>query len=79
VKGALAEQGRMNPKKRFQKEIKKQSLFMNGDDRTFEEPSFIMAKASPYPKENSLEVGLHLSRHGLEVGLHLSRHSHKST
>jgi len=79
VKGAFAVQGRMNPKIRFQKKIKKWSLFIDGDDRTFEGSSFIMAKASPYPKKNSLEVGLHLSRHDLEVELHLSRHNRKST
>ena len=62
------------PGKRFQREIKRKSLFMDRDYKTFERPSFIMAKASSYPKKNSLEVGLHLSRHGLEVGLHLSRH-----
>ena len=79
MKGAFAEQEHMNPKKRFQKEIKRQSHFMDGNDGTFEGPSFIMAKASSYLKKNSLEVGLHLSRHGLEVGLQLSRHSREST
>jgi len=69
----------MNPKKRFQKEIKRRNLFMDGDDITFKGPSFIMAKASPYPKKNSLRAVLHLSRHGLEVGLHLSRHSREIT
>jgi len=40
---------------------------MDGDDRTSERPSLIMAKANSYPKKNSLEVGLHLSRHDREI------------
>jgi len=52
---------------------------MDEDNGTSERLNFIMAKAGSYPKKNSLEVGLHLSRHGLEIGLHLSRHSREST
>jgi len=45
---------------------------MDGDDRTSERLSLVMAKASSFlPEEESLEVGLHLSRH--------SRESTKST
>ena len=40
---------------------------MDGDDRTSERPSLIMAKASSHPKKNSLEVGLHLLRHGVKA------------
>ena len=74
MKGEFAEQRRI----RFQKEIKRWSLFVDGDDRTSERSSLIMAKASSYLKKNSLEVGLHLSRHDLEVELHLSRHGRES-
>ena len=49
-------------RKTFQKEIKRQSLFMVRDDRTSKRPSLIMTKASSYPKKNSQEVGLYLSR-----------------
>ena len=53
-------------RKRFQVEIKRQSLFMADDDRASRKPSLIMAKTISYLKKNSLEGGHHSSRYGHE-------------
>ena len=51
---------------KFQEEIKRQSLFITGDDRASRKQSLIMAKVISYLKKSSLEVGHHPSRHGHE-------------
>ena len=79
MKGAFVEQGCMNPRKKISERDQETEYLHGWGDRTSERPSLIMAKVSSYPKKNSLEVGLHLSRYDLEVGLHLSRHSREST
>ena len=51
---------------KFQGEIKRQSLFMIGDDRVSRKQSFIIAETISYLKKSSLEEGHHPSRHNHE-------------
>ena len=53
-------------RKRFQEEIKRESLFMVDDDRASKKLSLILAKAIFYLKKSSLEVEHHPSRHDHE-------------